>query len=361
MPDPYAPNARAYDSPEVVELREYLKANNGITGLDICEPHELDRIASVFFRDGFVVVANILSADQLATFREGSSRILREILAYPGTDNRKYVTETGRLPHRYSYGTASASRQLLHDSVWAQMVDLPTTTPILKTLFGSNDYAVIGAGGDLCLPGAIEYQHLHRDIQESFALSDKRLKQATQLGLKFQAETAEQLSLKEQRMVTDFTPPLITINFLMSDLTYENGPIRQIPGTHTSTQEPPPPSAEPPWMRLSTLVGAQAGAAMFRDNRGWHGATPNLSKEIRSLPDVEYGAPWWSSEQIAKTMPFEMWMTLTEHAKHICRFVKAEPNVWPAGAGVMHPLAQGRKDAKRTVTNGPSPVLRYSV
>ena len=45
---------------------------------------------------------------------------------------------------------------------WASQIDLPTTTPILKRLFGSDDYVCHGAGGDLCLPGAVEYQHLHR-------------------------------------------------------------------------------------------------------------------------------------------------------------------------------------------------------
>ena len=52
---------------------------------------------------------------------------------------------------------------MLHEPAWAQMIDLPTTTPILKKLFGTADYAVGGAGGDLALPGSIEYQHLHRD------------------------------------------------------------------------------------------------------------------------------------------------------------------------------------------------------
>lgn len=353
VPDPHTPRQRVFDDPEVVGLRTRLREDNGFKGLDICDPDDFDRIKHVFFRDGFVVVRDILSSEELDRFREGSTRVLREILTYPGPDGRKYITETGRLPHRYSYGTSSASRQLLHDSVWASMVDLSTTTPILKHLFGNSDYSVIGAGGDLCLPGAIEYQHLHRDIQESYEISEARLNQTRELGLPFNGKSVTELNLQERRMVTDFTPPLITINFLMSDLTYENGPIRQVAGSHTATQQPPPPKNEPDWMRFSTLVGGKAGAAMFRDNRGWHGATPNLSREVRALPDVEYGAPWWSSKHISKTMPDEMWQTLSNHGKHICRFVHAEPGVWPAGAGVMHPLANGRKDAKQKVTSKP--------
>ena len=89
--------------------------------------------------------------------------MLAEILAYPGHGARKYMAETGRLPHRYCYGTASASRQMMHDRAWTSMIELPTTTPLLREIFGTDDYLVWGGGGDLSLPGAIEYQHLHTD------------------------------------------------------------------------------------------------------------------------------------------------------------------------------------------------------
>ena len=108
------------------------------------------------------MVRDLLDAKQLEIFREGCSRRLAELLSVPGPNGQKYMCESTRLPHRYSYGTCSASRQLLHDMAWASQIDLPTTTPILKRLFGSDDYVCHGAGGDLCLPGVVEYQHLHR-------------------------------------------------------------------------------------------------------------------------------------------------------------------------------------------------------
>ena len=154
-----------------------------------------------------------------------------------------------------------------------------------------------------------------------------------------------ELPAYKQRRIVDLTPPVVTINFLMSDLTWENGPIRQIPGSHTTQQPPPSPEHEPEWMRLSTLVGAPAGAGVFRDNRAWHGATPNLSREVRALPNIEYVAPWFPRRALARTMPHEVWKTLSPHAQQMCRFIKAEPGVWPAGAGVMHPLASKRKEA----------------
>ena len=67
----------------------------------------------------------------------------------------------------------------------------------------------------------------------------------------------------------------------------------------------------------------------------------DLSNEARILPSVEYGG----GPTTPKTMPHEIWETLSDHAKHLCRWVKCEPGVWPPGAGVNHPLADARFDA----------------
>ncbi len=368
--DPRAPKRRAYDDPDVERLRTHLKKNNGIKGLEICSPIEVERAARIFHRDGFVVVRDLLDAKRLRRFREGSARALRQILEIRGNGKREYMTESGRLPHRYSYGTSSASRQLLHEEVWASMIDLPTTTPILMEIFGGPDFSVLGAGGDVCLPGAVEYQQLHADIREFNQVSEKRVAQAKAMGMEIDEAanggdpstvdhpggiSAGSPDLKTQRRIVDFTPPLVTINFTMTDLTWENGPIRQIPGSHTWQIPPLPPEDEPEWMRLSTLVGAPAGAGVFRDNRAWHGGTPNLSREIRALPNVEYGAPWFAGDRRKKTMPHHIWETLSPHAQRIARAIKAEPHEWPVGAGVMHPLKSERSAVARRVANRSRP------
>jgi hypothetical protein len=344
--DPRAPARRVYDDPEVGALRERLRRSNGLAGLEIVAPDEVERAKRIFFRDGFVVVRDLLDADALAAFRQASASVLRAILDIPGFGGRKYVTESGRLPHRYSYGTSSASRQLLHEPTWASMVDLPTTTPLLSALFGGDDYWVVGAGGDLCLPGAIEYQTLHADARETFELTPARLEQARRMGVELRAGAdGEGLDDRTRHLIFQRTPPRVTINFLMSDLTAENGPIRQIPGTQTQPGSPPTQADEPEWMRLSTLVGAPAGAGVFRDPRAWHGATPNVSREIRAMPNVEYVAPWMEASAFSPSMPHELWQTLSPHARRICARIKTEPGEWPAGAGVMHPLASKRAEA----------------
>ena len=348
-PDPRTPARRVPDDPDVEALRDHLRANNGIRSLEICNPDEVKRAARIYRRDGFVVVRDALDEEHLALFREGCARRLREILAYPGRDGRKYMAETGRLPHRYCYGTTSGSRQMMHDPAWTSMIDLPTTTPILEMIFATDDYLVWGGGGDLSLPGAIEYQHLHTDGVDTQPTGDdaeKRLAYFRRQGGDFDpGKTFADLDFRTQRLVMDRTPTGVTINFTMTDLTWENGPIREIPGTQTATQPPPVPTEEPEWMRLSTLVGAPAGSAIFRDVRTWHGATPNLSREIRALPSIEYSAGWRSGSGSQKTMPYEIWETLSPHAQRICRFIRQEPGVWPYGAGVMHPLTSGRRAA----------------
>ena len=61
-----------------------------------------------------------------------------------------------------------------------------------------------------------------------------------------------------------------------------------------------------------------------------HGGTPNLSDEPRSLPNVEYFAPWFRSEYIVPSMPYERWEGLSEHGQRISRFV-----VVPKGEAVI--------------------------
>jgi hypothetical protein len=354
VPDPRAPRRRAYDDPDVMRLRAHLQAHNGIFGLEIVSTHELKRAAQIFLRDGFVVVRDVLDAAQIERLRRGCDRVLGQILATPGSDGRRYMPETQRLPHRYSYGTSSASRHLMHEPEWTAVIDLPTTTPILTEIFGTTDYYVRGGGGDVCLPGAIEYQHLHSDFREPLTLPPSRLRQAQDLGVELRTrDGCDALDLATEILIIERTPPLVTINFLLDEQTWENGPIRQIPGTQSLQSMPPTPADEPEWMRLSTLVGAPAGAAVFRDTRAWHGGTPNLGRHVRPMPNIEYVAPWFDAFRFMKSMPHERWEDLSPHARRICRFIKCEPGVWPRGAGVMHPLASGRQAALERVDPRP--------
>ena len=207
---------RAYDDPGVVALRERLNRDNGIRGLEVLTPDEVERAALLFHRDGFVVVRDVLDPDQLQRMKAATDRALDEILAVDPTC--AVGGGAGGLPHRYSFGATSASRHMMHVDEWVDLIDLPTTTPILTAIFDSPNYVVIGGGGDVALPGAIEYQGLHSD------------------------NTWTEPHDPTGRITTrDLPVPAVTINFAMVDLTRENGPTRQIPGTQSSRAPDPQP------------------------------------------------------------------------------------------------------------------------
>lgn len=313
---------RRYDDPGVVALRDELAAHNGIPDLELVEAGQLERAVELFYRDGFVVVTGALTGPLLADLRAATDRIIEEITAVD-PDNAM-GGGAGGLPHRYSFGSTSATRHRLHEPAWANVVDLETTTPILTAIFGSENYLVGGGGGDLALPGAIEYQGLHSD--------------------NIWTEPFDPVGGLTTR---DMPVPVITINFPMVDLTTENGPIRQIPATQRSKDPIPTLADETLWMKHSTLCPVPAGSALIRDNRTWHGGTPNLSREVRSLPNIEYIAPWFRSEIIERTMPYEVWRKLSSHGQRICRFVTVGPDEVVLGAGFTHPRARVREQHLR--------------
>ena len=312
---------RAFDDPNVVRLRDRLWRDNGIKGLEVLLPTEVERAAELFHRDGFVVVRDALDRAQLERMRNATERALDEMLAVDPTCAAG--GGAGGLPHRYSFGSSSASRHMLHVDEWVELVDLPTTTPILTAIFGSPNYILIGAGGDVAMPGAIEYQGLHSDNVWS-ELHDPTGRVSTR----------------------ELPVPAVTINFPMCDLTPENGPTRQIPGTQNSRHPIPNLLDEPQWMKFSTLCPAPAGSAIFRDLRAWHGGTPNLSQEVRAAPNVEYFAPWFRSEAVIRSMPYEKWKLLSPHGQRISRYVMCGNGETVIGAGYIHPKAKMREAFK---------------
>ncbi|MBT7429279.1 MAG: hypothetical protein HN783_05670, partial [Ilumatobacter sp.] len=136
--------------------------------------------------------------------------------------------------------------------------------------------------------------------------------------------------------------PVVTINFPMIDLTWENGPIRQIPGTQRSLDPIPTLADEPDWMKWSTLCPTPAGSAVIRDNRCWHSGTPNLSDDVRSMPNIEYFAPWFRSEGVNRCLPYDLWTTLSEHGKRVSRYVAGHDGETIIGAGYTSPRAKDR-------------------
>lgn len=296
-------------SPEIQEQIQYLESNNGLAGLEVLEPQEVDKARDSFYRDGFVVIQNALTDDQLAALQSGCDREIHSLL-----ENDRGRTGN-RGSHRYSFGSASRTGQLMHCPEWTMLLDLPTVTPIVTAIFDSPEYIAIGGGGDFCLPGATKYQPLHSDMD------DRVRHQHKGKTLTFGSFFDPQGKLNYR----DLPCPFVCCNFLINDATTINGPTRQIPGTQNSQIDIPSLTNEPEWMRLSTVCPAPAGSVMIRDVRAWHGGTPNLSNEVRAIPNVEFYAPWYRTP-INRSMPRGLFDQLSDHGKALSRYIVAETN-----------------------------------
>ena len=110
-------------SVDVEALRCDLEANNGMPGLEILRPDEVDAAVRIFYRDGFVVVRDVLTADQVRFLRQGCEREAAEVVALdPSRDGNRHG-------NRYSWGGASLTNSVLHREEWVMLVDLPISQP----------------------------------------------------------------------------------------------------------------------------------------------------------------------------------------------------------------------------------------
>lgn len=295
----------AREAGEFTQLRDELEAHNGLQGLEIVAPDAIEDAVRIFYRDGFVVIENVLDTDQLAHLREGTFGSIRAMLAL----DKDRVGNRGS--HRYSFGAASLTGHMVHHPAWAMLIDLPRLTPVLTALFDSPDYITRGGGGDFCLPGATFYQPLHSDIVDRF------VHKGTTFGSFY--DPTGGLTIR------DLPCPYICCNFLITDFTHSNGPTRQIPGSQHSRAPLPTLAEEPAWMKHSTVSPAKAGSVLIRDVRAWHGGTPNVSGEIRAIPNIEYYAPWFR-EPLRTCMPRKIYETLSDHGKRLAKFIVADEN-----------------------------------
>lgn len=256
--------------------------------VEILAPSETDQAATIFHRDGFVCVKDVLTPGQLRSAQAGAERVIRE------QTDADAERKGNRGHHRYSFGY-----QQQHPE-WTMLIDLPPLLPIIEKIWGSPAFHCTGAGGDYSLPGA-EVQALHSDIGEFF---DDPLKQVT---------------------FRDVPAPFIVVNFTMVDFTEENGAIRFIPGTQRSRAAIPSLADEPRWMKDSILC-APAGTAIVRDVRCWHGGTANTSGMIRPMTSVGYYAPWFFRPynlDPCQPLPRPRLDLLSPRGKELCRLLMA--------------------------------------
>lgn len=296
--------------PDVTALRADLEANNGIEGLELVDPFDVERARRIFTRDGFVVIRDVLTPAQLASMRSACEREIRNVLQLDPDRGGN------RGSHRYSFGASSRTGHMSHIAEWVMLMDIDPVNAAITAIFESPDYFCRGGGGDFCLPGTLRYQPLHSDIADRRTTRNPNGPGDITLG-SFH-DPAGSMTLR------DLPCMYVAANYLMTDFTAVNGPIRQVPGTQNSRQPIPSLDEEPAWMRHSTVNPAPAGSVVLRDPRAWHGGTPNLSNEVRAIPNAEFYAPWFY-EPTPVSMPSALFETLSDHGKRICRYLVARP------------------------------------
>lgn len=300
---PDGSGGRWVDDPETLSLRAHLEANNGIKGLEVLQPGDTQHAVDLFRRDGFVVIANVLNSEQTEILRNGCDEVVSEILALD------HGRAGNRGSHRYSFGGSSLTRSQLHRPAWQMLLDIQTVTDTVTAIFQSSDYVLRAASGDFCLPGAVEYQPLHSDVRD---WHDPKTTPYSAFH-----------DPRRQLTIRDLPCPYVCVNFLPQDVTPLNGPTRQIPGTQHARVPIPTLAEEPEWMRLSTVCPAPAGAIMIRDVRAWHGGTPNIANAVRSIPNLEFYAPWFR-EPIVPGIAYHDYKQLSERAQRLVRHCVAD-------------------------------------
>jgi len=295
----------AKSDPQVITLQDQLKKHNGLKGLDVVGPTETTRAAELFVRDGFVVVRDVLSPEELLAIQQGAAREIKAILEHDP------LRKGNRGSHRYSFGSASLTGHCVHMKEWAMLADNQYLLAILEAIWGKG-FVCRGGGGDFCLPGTVQYQPLHSDMSDNFQMPME------------DGSRKEVGSFRDSRgriNYRDLPCPFISANFIIQDFTPLNGPIRQIPCTQHLQVPIPDLEDEPMWMKMSTLCGAKAGSVCIRDVRAWHGGTPNVSDYVRVIPNAEFYAPWFR-EPLTECMPEEIYNGLSKAGKEACRYIK---------------------------------------
>eukprot|EP00747_Dinoflagellata_sp_TGD_P099470 gnl/TRDRNA2_/TRDRNA2_167756_c0_seq1.p1 gnl/TRDRNA2_/TRDRNA2_167756_c0~~gnl/TRDRNA2_/TRDRNA2_167756_c0_seq1.p1 ORF type:complete len:699 (+),score=59.72 gnl/TRDRNA2_/TRDRNA2_167756_c0_seq1:83-2179(+) len=294
---------------------------SGITELSVeAAPGDVaqaQRAATIFRQHGFVILRKALPAPAaLEVFKACCS-------VHDAVTHRDPSGRGSRGAGRYSFNTCTGSGQCLH--LWPfveHLVDNKFVLDVLDEIYActappveshksddtnensSPPYFISRVSGDFCCGWVEHFQPLHSDMGEAQPLSSSRPHcEEDEYSNWFGSQACD------ARPIHDKTrPPVVAVNFAVQPLTRWNGPMRIVTWEdmesfyHEHQSGPPSLSQElhncPEWL-ASRIFPLEAGDALVRDVRIWHGGCPNLSGEARYLPCVEVSSPeyyhWFSS------------------------------------------------------------------
>lgn len=276
--------------------------------------------ASIFQKHGFVVLKRALTpfaADEVLRACRGLHAAIAENDP-SGAGNRN----TGR----YSFNNCTPTGQCLHVKEFVEhLVDNKLVLDVLDEIYkvtpntadgkhnvtdsarSKHPYFISRVSGDFCCGWAGEFQQLHSDMSDAKPFEPVPTTIEELDGVPIFGWFGD-MPLRSPAPVHDRArPPVISVNFAPQALTRWNGPTRLVPwdemaSYHSEGNRTPPDLTTEfehrrHWLD-SRIYPLDAGDAVLRDVRVWHGGCPNLSGEARYLPCVEVSSPeyyaWFS-------------------------------------------------------------------
>jgi len=223
--------------------------------------------SEIFKQNGFVVLLGALSESKAAKVLADCRAAARRIVDLNNIVGNRHGGA------RYSFGKASSSGSMLHLPSYARhLLDNRAVLTFLWALskLQSEDedskgresgYKCVSAGGDFVLAGERRFQRLHSDLGWTSKAANIRL-----------------------------PTPLIGANFILQDISAENGPMRMVPETQLAQGNWKGNPIEPAKWRAFRLFPLPVGSVIVRDVRTLHGGSPNFSDRVRYLPSVEFAS-----------------------------------------------------------------------
>ena len=232
-------------------------------GLPIFNTPEVAAAAQAILSEGWAVLRQVLHDPLLKALRQSCLKAAEDLLLH----DPQRVGNRG--PRRYSWGGASTSHHMVHLRPWAQLLDIDPVVKVLEAIF--DEYVAIGGGGDFVLGHTDSHQRLHVDLQL-------------------------------EAMYESTRPAAVVANFVVSEISCEDGPMRLVPktqniplasqlgkdwgyATHLQKEDNILANENLSYVLLCPL---KPGDVVLRDMRLWHGGSPNFGAQTRYLPSAEF-------------------------------------------------------------------------
>jgi ectoine hydroxylase len=207
-----------------------------------------------FDRDGYLVIPNALSAEEVAHYTEVIDRIYAEEQA------KQALSPEGAM---HVLSAVHRSQEV------APLLDHPTTFPLVWSILGWN----------------VHVYHSHLDVHPKITVPKP-----------FRFEWHQDGGRQNRELETDPRPRIsVKLAYWLSDVSVEGrGNFKVVPGSHLQNWIEGPPRRDVEWPEPEGAIEvcAKPGDAVFFDRRIWHTRTNNYSDVTRKAMFFAYTLRW---------------------------------------------------------------------